>query len=40
MHKSWLSLKQGHEMSDFIMTSDPVLKEDGSESGMYWVEIA
>lgn len=40
MHKSWLSLKQGHEMDDFIMTSDPVLKENGTESGMFWVEIA
>ncbi len=40
LHESFKSLKQGHEMSDFRMTTDPVLKEDGTESGMYWVEIA
>jgi hypothetical protein len=32
-------LKQGQEMSGFRMTSEPVLKEDGSESGLYWVEV-
>jgi hypothetical protein len=40
LHESFKSLKQGTEMSDFHMTNDPVLKEDGTESGMYWVEIA
>ena len=39
MHKNFSALKQGQEMSGFRMTSEPVLKEDGSESGLYWVEV-
>tara|TARA_R100000908_G_C3702723_1_gene112537 strand:- start:237 stop:560 length:324 start_codon:yes stop_codon:yes gene_type:complete len=39
MHKNFSGLTSGQEMPGFRMTSDPVLKEDGSESGMYWVEV-
>jgi hypothetical protein len=39
MHKNFQSLKQGQEMPGFVQTQQPVLKEDGSESGLYWVEV-
>ena len=40
LHESFKSLEQGTEMAGFTMSSDPVLKEDGTDSGMKWVEIA
>ena len=39
MHQNFSGLEQGQEMPGFRMTHEPVLKEDGSESGLYWVEV-
>lgn len=39
LHKNFSGLKSGQEMPGFIMTDQPILKEDGTDSGMKWVEV-